>query len=214
MILLLLFFTLMMHTSTVVATRIEPRPLPYPYEALDPYISAETLRLHHDKHYVGYVNKLNELILGTPFEGRPLEEIIMESDGPIFNNAAQIWNHEFYFDQFSPAPQHRPSGPLMAAIDEQFGSFEKFQTAMNEAAVSLFGSGWVWLVVGREGKLEILSTRNAGTPMRHDVYPLICFDVWEHAYYVDYQNRRLDAVRSTWPLIDWKRAEQRYLNRE
>lgn len=200
----------MMHTTTPVTTTIAPRALPYSYDALSPILSSEAMRLHHDKHYVGYVNKLNELIVGTPFEGQSLEAIVMESDGPIFNNAAQVWNHEFYFDQFAPTPQHRPTGGLMEAIERDFGSFERMQTEMNQAAQSLFGSGWVWLVENKEGRLEILSTRNAGTPMRHDVHPLLCFDVWEHAYYLDYQNRRMDAVKALWNLIDWHTVERRY----
>ena len=195
------------------AVRFEPKPLPYAYDALSPVISEETLRYHHDKHYAGYVNKLNELIAGTPFEGESLEDIIMTSDRAIFNNAAQVWNHEFYFEQLSPEPALRPSESLLEAINRQFGSVEAVREAMNQAAVNLFGSGWVWLVVDDEGERSILSTRNAGLPMRHGLTPLLALDVWEHAYYIDYRNRRGDAMHETWRVIDWRKADERYENR-
>ncbi|MBQ3186644.1 MAG: superoxide dismutase [Alistipes sp.] len=202
-----------MSMNLQAAVRFEPKPLPYAYDALSPVISEETLRYHHDKHYAGYVNKLNELIAGTPFEGESLEDIIMTSDRAIFNNAAQVWNHEFYFEQLSPEPALRPSESLLEAINRQFGSVEAVREAMNQAAVNLFGSGWVWLVVDDEGELSILSTRNAGLPMRHGLTPLLALDVWEHAYYIDYRNRRGDAMHETWRVIDWRKADERYENR-
>ena len=137
----------------------------------------------------------------------------MTSDRAIFNNAAQVWNHEFYFEQLSPEPALRPSESLLEAINRQFGSVEAVREAMNQAAVNLFGSGWVWLVVDDEGELSILSTRNAGLPMRHGLTPLLALDVWEHAYYIDYHNRRGDAMHETWRVIDWRKADERYENR-
>ena len=202
-----------MTTTAVQTTQIEAKPLPYAYDALQPAISEETMRYHHDKHYVGYITKLNELIADTPYASEALEEIVMTSDGAIFNNAAQAWNHEFYFDQFSPTPQAIPTGPLLDAIDRSFGSFYAMKAEMAKAAASLFGSGWVWLVEEPNGTLSILSTRNAGTPIRHDLRPLLCFDVWEHAYYIDYRNRRADAIAATWNAIDWHKIEHRYKRR-
>lgn len=189
---------------------IEAKALPYAYDVLAPAISEETLRYHHDKHYAGYVAKLNELIAGTPYADKSLVEIVQTSDGSIFNNAAQAWNHEFYFDQFAAEPQSQPTGRLLDAINRSFGSFEAMKAEVAKAAASLFGSGWVWLVEDSSGKLSILSTRNAGTPIRHGMRPLLCFDVWEHAYYIDFRNRRADAVAATWSMIDWKKIEHRY----
>ncbi|MBR5820201.1 MAG: superoxide dismutase [Alistipes sp.] len=201
-------------TITVqAAVRFEPKPLPYAYDALAPVISEETLRFHHDRHYVGYVTKLNELIVGTPYEEQSLEDIIMTSDRAIFNNAAQVWNHEFFFEQLSPEPELRPTGALLEAINRQFGSVEAVREAMNQAAVGLFGSGWVWLVVNEDGELSILSTRNAGLPMRHGLTPLLALDVREHAYYLDYRNRRGEAMHEMWRVLDWSKAEERYNSR-
>lgn len=198
-------------TTTVLApTQFEVKPLPYAYDALAPAISSETLHYHHDKHYAGYVDKLNLLVADTPYADRSLEEIIATSDGAIFNNAAQAWNHEFFFEQFSPHPQTQPTGALREAIDRDFGSVEQLHAAIRKASVALFGSGWVWLVKDSTGHLSLLSTRNAGTPIRHGLVPLLCFDVWEHAYYLDYQNRRADAVDASWGLIDWQKVAQRY----
>ncbi len=208
----LLFISLIMAMNVQAKTRFEPKSLPYAYDALAPVLSEETLRYHHDKHYVGYVTKLNQLIADTPFEEQSLEDIIMNSDRAIFNNAAQVWNHEFYFDQLSPDAAQRPSGALLEAINRQFGSVEAVREAMNQAAVNLFGSGWVWLVVDDEGELSILSTRNAGLPMRHGLTPLLALDVWEHAYYIDYRNRRGDAMHDLWRVMDWRKAEERYEN--
>lgn len=199
-----------MATDTATQARFAPKELPYAYDALAPQVSEETLRYHHDKHYVGYVNKLNELILDTPYARQPMEDIIVSADGAIFNNAAQAWNHEFFFDELSPKAQARPAGALLKAIDESFGSFEQLKAQMEKAAVGLFGSGWVWLVEDKSGRLAIVSEQNAGNPLRYGMKPLMCFDVWEHAYYIDYRNRRADAVAALWDRIDWKVVEQRY----
>ena len=200
----------LMATDTATQARFAPKELPYAYDALAPQVSEETLRFHHDKHYVGYVNKLNELILDTPYAQQPLEDIIVSADGAIFNNAAQAWNHEFFFDELSPKAQTRPAGTLLKAIDESFGSFEQLKAQMEKAAVGLFGSGWVWLAEDKSGRLAIVSEQNAGNPLRYGMKPLMCFDVWEHAYYIDYRNRRADAVAALWDRIDWKVVEQRY----
>lgn len=199
-----------MTTDTATQARFQPRELPYAYNALEPQISEETLRFHHDKHYTGYVVKLNELIVDTPFAQQPLEDIIISSDGPLFNNAAQTWNHEFYFAELSPTPQHAPTGKLLEAIDKNFGSFDQFKAQMDKACASLFGSGWVWLVEDKSGKLAIMSEQNAGNPLRYGMKPLLTIDVWEHAYYIDYRNRRADSVTALWDRIDWKTVEQRY----
>lgn len=196
--------------TTATATRFTPRELPYAYDALAPHISEETLHYHHDKHYAGYVDKLNELIVDTPYVGQPLENIVVTADGAVYNNAAQAWNHEFYFDQLSPKPQTEPQGALLEAIDRSFGSFDEMKTRMTRAAVGLFGSGWVWLAAEPSGELIVVATPNAGNPLREKLQPLLCIDVWEHAYYVDYRNRRADAVAALWNCIDWKTVAARY----
>lgn len=197
-------------TDAAPGARFTPQDLPYAYNALAPAISEETMRYHHDKHYVGYVNKLNELIVDTPFAGQPLEDIILSADGAIYNNAAQAWNHEFLFEEFSPNPQAKPSGELLEAINRDFGSFDELKVQMNRAAAGLFGSGWVWLAENPSGRLAIVSEQNAGNPMRHGMKPLLTFDVWEHAYYIDYRNRRADAVDALWGIVDWKVVGDRY----
>lgn len=202
-----------MATDTMKQARFAAKELPYGYDGLAPQISEETLHYHHDKHYTGYVNKLNELIVDTPYADQPLEDIILSADGPIFNNAAQAWNHEFYFEQLSPEPQSEPSGALLAAINKAFDSFEGLKAAMDKASVGLFGSGWTWLVTDKAGKLSLVSEPNAGNPLRRGVTPLLCFDVWEHAYYIDYRNRRADAVAALWDRIDWKVVGERYERR-
>lgn len=188
----------LMATDTAKQVRFTPKDLPYAYDALAPQVSEETLRFHHDKHYVGYVNKLNELIVDTPYAEQPLEDIVVSADGAIFNNAAQMWNHEFFFDELSPKAQTRPTGALLKAIDDNFGSFDQLKVQMEKAAAGLFGSGWVWLAEDKSGKLAIVSEQNAGNPLRYGMKPLMCFDVWEHAYYIDYRNRRADAVAALW----------------
>lgn len=190
--------------------RFEARELPYAYDALAPYISEETLRFHHDKHYLGYVAKLNELVLDTPFARQPLEDVVLAADGPLFNNAAQAWNHAFLFDTLSSAPQKAPDGALAKAINRSFGSFDRCREELTRAAVGLFGSGWVWLVADEAGNLAVRSEQNAGTPLRQHLRPLLCIDVWEHAYYIDYRNRRADAVAAFWNVVDWRVVGERY----
>ena len=197
-------------TDTTTRTAFVVRDLPYAYDALAPQISEETLRYHHDKHYKGYVDKLNELLADSPYAGQPLEEIVCAADGPLYNNAAQAWNHTFFFDQFSPTPHSQPSGALKSAIDRDFGSAAQLKAQMNKAAAQLFGSGWVWLVEDKAGNLAVVSEQNAGNPLRRGLKPLLCLDVWEHAYYIDYRNRRADAVAAWWDNIDWKVIGERY----
>lgn len=207
-----LTFLLMANDSTSGA-RFTVRELPYAYDALAPQLSEETLRYHHDKHYAGYVAKLNDLILDTPYEGQPLEDIILAADGAVYNNAAQAWNHAFYFEQLSPDPQRVPTGALADAVVRTFGSVDALRERMNREAVGLFGSGWVWLAADRQGGLVIVSGPNAGNPLRQGLVPLLCIDVWEHAYYIDYRNRRADAVAALWDRIDWKTVGERYAKR-
>lgn len=207
-----LTFLLMANDSTSGA-RFTVRELPYAYDALAPQLSEETLRYHHDKHYAGYVAKLNELILDSPYEGQPLEDIILAADGAVYNNAAQAWNHAFYFEQLSPDPQRVPTGALADAVVRTFGSVDALRERMNREAVGLFGSGWVWLAADRQGGLVIVSGPNAGNPLRQGLVPLLCIDVWEHAYYIDYRNRRADAVAALWDRIDWKTVGERYAKR-
>jgi Fe-Mn family superoxide dismutase len=184
--------------------------LPYAANALEPVISQKTIEFHYGKHHQAYVNNLNNLIVGTNFEDADLETIIKESDGGIFNNAAQVWNHTFYFNQFSPKGGGAPKGKLADAINEKWGSFDNFKTEFNNAAVTTFGSGWAWLVKNKEGKLEIVKESNAGNPMTKGLSPVLTFDVWEHAYYLDYQNRRPDHVNTLWGIIDWNVVESRF----
>jgi Fe-Mn family superoxide dismutase len=184
--------------------------LPYATDALEPVISKQTIEFHHGKHLQTYVNNLNNLIQGTKFENSDLETIVKESDGGIFNNAGQILNHSLYFTQFSPNGGGKPSGKLAAAIDAAWGSFENFQKEFETAGVSLFGSGWAWLAEDKEGRLLITKEANAGNPLTKGLKPLLGFDVWEHAYYLDYQNRRADHLKELWKIIDWKVVETRY----
>lgn len=202
-----------MANDSTSGVRFTVRELPYAYDALAPQLSEETLRYHHDKHYAGYVAKLNELILDTPYEGQPLEDIILAADGAVYNNAAQAWNHAFYFEQLSPDPQRVPTGALADAVVRTFGSVDALRERMNREAVGLFGSGWVWLAADRQGGLVIVSGPNAGNPLRQGLVPLLCIDVWEHAYYIDYRNRRADAVAALWDRIDWKTVGERYAKR-
>ena len=184
--------------------------LPYALDALNPHISKQTLEFHHGKHHLAYVNNLNALIPGTKFEDATLEDMIREADGGIFNNATQIWNHTFYFQAFSPKPKAAPEGKLLEAIVRDFGSFEAFREEFTKAAASLFGSGWAWLAVDGDGKLQIVKESNAGNPIRQGLKPLLTCDVWEHAYYLDYQNRRPDYLSNFWPLVDWAVVESRF----
>lgn len=184
--------------------------LPYDYEALEPVISKNTLEFHHDKHHAAYVNNLNNLIKGTEFENANLIDIILKSDGGIFNNAAQVYNHTFYFDQFAKEGAKAPKGMLADAINASFGSFDEFKEKFSAAAKTLFGSGWAWLVKKSDGSLEIIQTSNAANPLTQDLIPILTCDVWEHAYYLDYQNKRPDYVSSFWDIIDWDIISGRY----
>ncbi|MFW5831272.1 MAG: superoxide dismutase [Prolixibacteraceae bacterium] len=185
--------------------------LPYAKDALEPYISAKTLEFHHGKHHQKYVDKTNTLTKGTEFENASLEDIIKKADGGIFNNGAQVWNHTFYFEQFK-SEEHceKPKDDLMKAIQDKFGSFEKFQEEFEEASASLFGSGWTWLVKDENGELEIVQTSNAGNPLRVNKTPLLTCDVWEHAYYLDKQNARPKYVKDFWKVVDWKVVWERF----
>ena len=186
-------------------------PLPYAEQALEPHISAETLHYHHGKHAAAYVDKLNSLIAGTPFaETSSLEDIVLQADGAIFNNAAQAWNHAFYFEQFAPKPKHKPEGELAKAIDKAFGSVEQLKEQMERDAIALFGSGWVWLAADKHGELKIVSKPNAGNPLTEGLYPLIAIDVWEHAYYIDHRNARAAGVKALWKVLCWSKIEERY----
>lgn len=186
------------------------QPLPYPMNALEPVISERTLSFHYGKHLQAYINNLNKLIAGTPLEGKDLQYIVLNSDGGIFNNAAQAWNHQFYFDTFSATPKQIKDGKLKDAIIKKWGSYENFLKAFNQAATSLFGSGWTWLVKTPGNELEIVSTPDAETPLTDGLTPLLTCDVWEHAYYLDYQNLRADYVKNFWDIIDWSVVEDRY----
>ena len=177
--------------------------LPYAMNALEPFITAKTLEFHYGKHHQAYVNNLNNLVPGTEFESSTLEEIIMKASGGIFNNAAQIWNHTFYWNCLKPAGGGEPTGKLAELIIKEFESFEAFKTKFSTASATLFGSGWAWLVQNPEGKLEIVQESNAGNPMKKGLTPLLTCDVWEHAYYLDYQNKRPDYIANFWNLVDW-----------
>ncbi len=184
--------------------------LPYAQNALEPHISAETLEYHHGKHHAAYVANLNKLVAGTEHEGKSLEDIIASSDGGIFNNAAQIWNHSFYWNCLSPNGGGAPSGDLGKAIDETFGSFDAFQEKFTAAAIGNFGSGWTWLVKNADGSIEIANTSNAGSPLTSGQTPLITCDVWEHAYYIDYRNARPAYLEAFWNLVNWEFANKNY----
>jgi len=185
-------------------------PLPYETNALAPVISETTIKLHHGKHLKAYIDNLNKLIVGTPFENSDLETIVKNSTGAIFNNAAQALNHIIYFNTFSPKANQTPSGTLLKAIEKEWGSFDKFKKEFSSAATSLFGSGWVWLAKDKNGKLYILSENNAGNPITKGYTPLLGIDVWEHAYYLDYQNRRPEHIEKLWTIIDWDTVGARY----
>jgi Fe-Mn family superoxide dismutase len=179
-------------------------PLPYNKAALQPHMSAETLEFHHDKHHAAYVDTLNELIKGSEFEDLSLEETIKRSSGTIFNNAAQAWNHAFFWNCMSPNGGGAPSGALAKAIDQAFGSFDAFKERFSAAAVDQFGSGWAWLVQNADGSLAVESTSNAENPMTANETPLLTCDVWEHAYYIDYRNLRPKYVEAFWNLVNWE----------
>lgn len=184
--------------------------LPYAIDALEPFISARTLEFHHGKHHQAYVNNLNNLISDTPYENASLEEIIRETDGGIFNNGAQVYNHTFYFEQFKKKGAKTPSEALNNAIEKSFGSFEKFIDQFSKSAATLFGSGWAWLVKDESGALEIIQSSNAGNPIRLNKIPLLTCDVWEHAYYLDKQNARPKYIEDFWKILDWDVINNRY----
>ncbi len=177
--------------------------LPYAKNALEPHISEETLEYHYGKHHNTYVVNLNNLIAGTDFENQSLEDIIKNSDGGIFNNAAQVWNHTFYWNCLSPNGGGEPTGALADAINAKFGSFEQFKKDFSDACITNFGSGWTWLVKNGSGELEIVKTSNAGCPLTDGLTPLMTCDVWEHAYYIDYRNARPSYVEAFWNLVNW-----------
>lgn len=183
---------------------------PFAQDALEPHISKTTIEFHYGKHHQTYVDNLNKLIIGTEFENSTLEEIVLKSSGGIFNNAAQVWNHTFYWNCLTPKSNLKPEGKLLDAIEKEFGSYDQFKEKFTNAAVTLFGSGWAWLVKDKDGKLEIVQTSNAENPMRQDKTPLLVCDVWEHAYYIDKQNRRPAYLESFWNLVDWKKVEERF----
>lgn len=189
-------------------------PLPYAKNALEPVMSQETIEYHHGKHVQAYVDNLNRLIVGTPFANATLEDISKKADGGIFNNGAQIYNHQIFFDSFAPesSAKHAPTGSLMAAIDRDFGSFDNFKTQFAQSANGQFGSGWTWLVADAGGKLRIVSYSNAGNPLKEGQKPLLGVDVWEHSYYIDYRNKRADYVENLWRIVDWNVIEGRYAN--
>ena len=184
--------------------------LPYAADALEPAISAETIAFHHGKHLAGYVNTLNSLIEGTEFADASLEEIVRKSEGPTFNNAGQTLNHNLYFTQFAPNAGGAPTGKLLAAIETKWGSFEAFQQEFLNAATTLFGSGWVWLSAKEDGELVLTKEANGSNPVVHGLRPLFGVDVWEHAYYLSYQNRRADHIKDIWAIVDWSVVASRY----
>jgi Fe-Mn family superoxide dismutase len=180
-------------------------------DALAPHISPETIEYHYGKHHKAYVDNLNKLIPGTEFEDMRLEDIIKKASGGIFNNAAQIWNHSFYWNSLSPKGGGEPSGEIADALAKSFGSFDKFKEQFASAAVTLFGSGWAWLVKNADGSLSIEATSNAGTPLKEGKKALLTCDVWEHAYYIDYRNARAAYVDAFWKLVNWKFAEENFI---
>jgi superoxide dismutase, Fe-Mn family len=183
--------------------------LPFLKDALAPFISKETLEYHHGKHHAAYVTNLNKLIVGTEFENLPLEEIVKKAPaGAVFNNAAQIWNHSFYWQGLSATGGGEPGGPVADAVKRDFGSFAQFKEQFTKAAVTTFGSGWAWLIKNKDAKLSIESTSNAGTPLKDGKTTLLTCDVWEHAYYIDYRNNRAGYVEAFWKLVNWKFVEQ------
>ena len=191
--------------------KFELMVLPYAIDALEPVISKQTLEFHHGKHLAGYVNNLNGLLPGSVFEEASLEEIVCKASGGMLNNAGQILNHDLYFEQFTGEPtKSAPTGQLADAIERDFGSFEAFKEAFQKAGATLFGSGWVWLSSDKDGKLLITQETNAANPVQKGLKPLMTFDVWEHAYYLDYQNRRPDHLAALWQIVDWNVIEDRW----
>lgn len=190
----------------------QPR-LPYAPDALSPVITPVTIDYHYGKHEKAYIDTLNSLIEGTEYEDKTLEEIIRTSNGKLFNQASQAWNHILYFFQFSPEGRRVPEGELLKKIEEQFGSFDEFKKKFEEAGATLFGSGWAWLSADAKGDLFITQGSNAANPLTEGLTPIMTFDVWEHAYYLDYQNRRAEYLKKLWDIVDWEIIEQRYADR-
>ncbi|SHI03605.1 superoxide dismutase [Fe] [Pollutimonas bauzanensis] len=181
-------------------------PLPYPLDALAPHISKETLEFHYGKHHQTYVTNLNNLIAGTEFESASLEDIVKKSSGGVFNNAAQVWNHTFYWNSLSPKGGGAPTGALLEAINAKWGGVDAFKEAFNKSAAGNFGSGWTWLVKKSDGSVDIVNTSNAATPITTSDVPLLTCDVWEHAYYIDYRNARPKYLENFWNLVNWEFA--------
>ena len=191
--------------------KFELMALPYAEDELEPVISRQTISFHYGKHLQAYVNNLNAAIVGTPFDGQPLENIVKQAEGGMLNNAGQILNHEMYFGQFkAPCADNQPTGSIAEAIVRDFGSFEAFKGEFQKKGAALFGSGWVWLSADADGKLVITQEANAANPVQRGLVPLLTFDVWEHAYYLDYQNRRPDHLAALWQIVDWQVVERRY----
>ena len=184
--------------------------LPYAMDALQPYLSKETLEYHYGKHHLAYVNNLNNLIKDTEFANQSLENIIMKSSGPMFNNAAQIWNHTFYWHCLTPKSKGEPAGRLAEAIKKKFGSFEEFKKLFTESGTKLFGSGWTWLAKNEAGELEIINESNAGLPMKSNKQAILTCDVWEHAYYIDYRNARPKYLENFWAIVNWDFAAENF----
>lgn len=201
---------LITNTKNIETMKFEKVALPYATDALAPVIGKETMELHYGKHHQAYVDNLNKLIVGTEFENADLETIVKKSDGAIFNNAGQTLNHNIYFTSFSPNGGGEPQGKLAEAIDSKFGSFEKFKEEFVAAGLGVFGSGWVWLAKDDKGNLSIEKEPNAGNPLTKGLTPILGLDVWEHSYYLDYQNRRADHLKEVWKILDWEVISKRY----
>lgn len=184
--------------------------LPFDIGALAPFVSEEQMDFHYNKHHAGYFKKLDGLIAGKPEEALDLKELVIKSEGGVFNNAAQAWNHSFFWECLSPDGGGKPQGELLAAIEKDFGSFEDFKTQLSDKAAALFGSGWAWLAKDASGKLEIMPLSNADTPLKHGKEPILTLDVWEHAYYIDYRNRRPDFIEGFWDVVNWETAQNAY----
>lgn len=198
-----------MNSTKVITEHILP-DLPYPLEALTPYISAKTLAFHYGRHHKAYIEKLNACVKDTPLAGHSLEDLILEAEGAVYNNAAQAWSHAFYWNCMTPDPDQEPSPQLLEAIRKHFGSLEGLFTSFKDAAIKNFGSGWTWLVIDGKGELRIQNTDDADTPQRHGNLPLLTCDVWEHAYYLDYMNARNHYVDAFWQLVNWNFVDANY----
>ena len=200
--------------STLKNGTIELPPLPYAEEALEPVISREIMKYHYEKHHAGYVEKTNKLLQQSNLRGCPLEKIIRQATGPLFNNSAQVWNHTFFWNCMTPGGSSLKSGPLMEAINNCFGSFDEFKTRFSKEGEDLFGSGWVWLVKDSSGVLKIEGKQNAGTPIKDGLPPLLTLDVWEHAYYLDYKNERKKFIAKFWSIVNWDFVQQNFESAE